>query len=124
VAGIDVVVEVVDDTVVATSGTDVRERSVVIVSRESTRTTATIPAAAVRPAARPSHGPCRRGARSCSVRTGTSSRRGAAATISPRARRIARSRRGSFIAFPGHAGRGWPLARWRSLARSALGRSI
>jgi hypothetical protein len=23
----------------------------------------------------------------------------------------------TFIAFPGHAGRGWPLARWRSLAR-------
>ena len=22
----------------------------------------------------------------------------------------------TFIAFPGHAGRGWPLARWRSLA--------
>jgi hypothetical protein len=23
----------------------------------------------------------------------------------------------TFIAFPGHAGRGWALARWRSLAR-------
>ena len=27
-------------------------------------------------------------------------------------------RRETFIAFPGHAGRGWTLARWRSLART------
>ena len=25
----------------------------------------------------------------------------------------------TIIAFPGHAGRAWPLARWRSLARNS-----
>jgi hypothetical protein len=27
----------------------------------------------------------------------------------------------TIIAFPGHAGRSWPLARWRSLARIDAG---
>src|SRR5829696_5896636 len=32
-------------------------------------------------------------------------------------RSLARIRGGTFSAFPGHAGRAWTLARWRSLAR-------